>query len=222
MTVLTDIHLALRAEEFLEVQGAALRRPNMRDAALRALDRAAEIVAPAVVYDYFKVEACSGSQVRVAGVSFNLGRHAELLASAQEVLLAVATIGPQLEEEARVLQKAGQVLDAFLLGEAGVFAVGKLVEGCHGIVEMEAASRGWGVGAELAPGQLAGWAIAEQRLLCRLLDVAAIGVRVTDAGVLVPQKSASLMIGMGPEYESAVVHSPCKYCAMGDACRFRH
>jgi hypothetical protein len=222
MAARTDIQLTLRTEDFLEIQGAALRRPNMREAAARAVERATELVAPAAVYDYFRVLACSGTEVRVDRVTFNLGRHAALLAAAQEVLLAVVTIGPRLEEEARVLQKAGQVLDAYLLGEAGVYAVGELVERCHRIVEAEAASRGWGVGAELAPGQLAGWAIGEQRLLCSLLDVASIGVSVTDAGVLVPQKSASVMIGMGPDYESAVVHSPCMYCAMGDTCRFRH
>jgi cobalamin-dependent methionine synthase I len=78
------------------------------------------------------------------------------------------------------------------------------------------------VGAELAPGQLSGWAVAEQHELARLLDLGAIGVQVTESGMLVPQKSASLMVGMGPEYESAEVRSPCEYCDLGDTCRYRH
>ena len=78
------------------------------------------------------------------------------------------------------------------------------------------------MGAELAPGQLSGWSIAEQLLVAQLLDVAAIGVSVTESGILIPQKSASLMVGIGPEYESSEVRSPCEYCDVSDTCRFRH
>ena len=90
------------------------------------------------------------------------------------------------------------------------------------LVEKAAAERGWGVGAELAPGQLAGWDIAEQKLLTGLLDVESINVTVTDSGMLVPQKSASLMVGIGPEYKSTEVQTPCAYCDLRETCRFSH
>ncbi len=89
-----------------------------------------------------------------------------------------------------------------MLDAAGVHGVGKLIGMAHSIVEKDAAERGWGVGAELAPGQLSGWAISEQILVGRLLDLESIGVHVTESGMLVPQKSASIMVGVGPEYES--------------------
>jgi hypothetical protein len=109
-----------------------------------------------------------------------------------------------------------------MLDAGGVRCVGKLSALAHSIVEKEASERGWGVGAELAPGQLAGWDIAEQRLVTGLLDVASIGVCVTDSGMLVPQKSASLMVGMGPGYDSAEVSSPCAYCDLRETCRHSH
>ena len=109
-----------------------------------------------------------------------------------------------------------------MLDAAGVFAVGKLIERARSIVERYAAERHWGVGAELAPGQLSGWAIAEQSLVGRLLDFGSIGVRLTDSGMLVPQKSASMMVGIGPDYQSSEVRSPCEYCDLGETCRYRH
>ena len=175
-----------------------------------------------MVYDFLKVGVRTERKAQVGAALFDLGEHADLLERAELAFVAVLTIGPRLEEEARELQASGKALDSFLLGEAGVFVVGKLIEGAHHIVEREAASLGWGVGAELAPGQLAGWAIDEQKLLCGLLDVASIGVQVTASGMLVPQKSASVMVGIGPDYESAEVRSPCEYCDLGETCRYRH
>ena len=92
-----------------------------------------------------------------------------------------------------------------MLDAAGIYGVGKLIQMAHSIVEDDAAERGWRVGAELAPGQLSGWAIGEQKLVATLLDLGSIGVSITESGMLVPQKSASLMVGIGPEYESSEV-----------------
>jgi hypothetical protein len=222
MTTRMEFDFTLKLEEFLEAQGEALRRPGMHEAARQAMERAAELVDPALVYDLLKVGVRSGRKAEVGGALFDLGKHADLLTGAELAFTAVLTIGPRLEHEARELQASGKALDSFLLGEAGVFVVGKLIAGAHEIAEKEAAARGWGVGAELAPGQLAGWAIDEQKSLCGLLDVASIGVRVTESGMLVPQKSASMMVGIGPDFESTEVRSPCEFCDLGESCRFRH
>jgi hypothetical protein len=221
VTVSLDEPLALEVEPFLEAQGEALRRPELRRVASWAVDVAKSLIRPALVHDWFPVTA-DGAQVRVGGMELHLGRHRELLDRAQEALVGVATIGAALEQEARRLGQEGRTLEAFLLGEAGVFAVGLLAKRLHAVAEEEAARRGWGVGAELAPGQLAGWDVREQKLLCGLLDLGSIGVEVTPTGLLVPEKSVSLLVGIGPAYESTRVESPCRYCSQGTTCRYRH
>lgn len=213
--------LVLDVESFLEAQGDALRRPELRQVASWAVDAAKPLIRPALTYDWFPVAHDNG-RIRVGGVELHLGRHKDLLDRAEEALVGVATIGLALEREARRLAREGRTLEAFLLGEAGVFAVGLLAERLHGAAEAEAARRGWGVSAELAPGQLAGWDVQEQKLLCGLLDLTPIGVKVTATGLLIPEKSLSLLVGIGPDYESATVESPCRYCARGANCRWRH
>ena len=222
MSRLADIGLTLEAAVFLETQGEALRHEWAKEAAVRALADAEGLVQPALVYEWLPVEVVGRTQVRVGGLLMRVGNHADLLKPAREAFVCVTTIGPQLEERARELAAGGKAFDSYMLGEAGVYVLGMVMEKAHRLVEHEAADRGWGVGAELAPGQLAGWNVAEQRLLCSLLDVESIGVRVTEAGVLVPQKSASLLVGAGPGYESEEVRSPCDFCAQGDTCRYRH
>jgi hypothetical protein len=222
VTTLTDLELTIELADFLEAQGEALRHPRAKEAAARALEEAQGRVAPALVYDWLPVEVVGRTHAQVGEVLLRLGHHADLLASAREAFVCVVTIGPALEERARELAAAGETFDSYVLGEVGVYAVGSTMHRAHRLVEEEAGARGWGVGAELAPGQLAGWDVGEQKLLCSLVDVASIGVHVTDAGMLSPQKSASLMVGAGPDYVSHEVRSPCEFCDKGDTCRYRH
>lgn len=217
-----DIELQLDLAGFVEVQGEALRHPRAKESAERALAEAQGLVQAALVYDWLPVEVVDRTQVLVGGVRLRVGRHAGLLVPAREVFVCVCTIGRALEERARELAAAGETFDSYILGEVGVYAVGSLIYRARGVVEAEAAARGWGVGAELAPGQLAGWDVGEQNLLCSLVDVASIGVWVTEAGMLSPQKSASAMVGVGPDYESKEVRSPCDFCDKADTCRYRH
>lgn len=222
MPTLSAVPLALSSDAFLEVHGGALCRPGLRQVAAWAIAEAQTLITPALVYDWFPVTILGERRVKVGEAVLNLGRHADLMDRAQEALVAVATLGPLLEKRARGIGAEGRVLDGFVLGEAGVFAVGLLAGHAHTLAEEEAARRGWGVSAELAPGQLRGWDIGEQKSLCALLDVESIGVRVTETGLLVPQKSLSLMVGIGPGYESAEVRSPCEYCDRSETCRWRH
>ena len=141
---------------------------------------------------------------------------------AESACVAVCTIGSELEDEAKRLMASGRNLDGYMLGEAGVFALDTVMSRVRRLAEEEAAKHAWGVGTELAPGQLAGWALSEQKALCGQVDLAAIGVRLTEAGMLVPQKSASLLIGIGPGYTAATVCSPCDFCANRETCNWRH
>ncbi len=222
MTTLVAIDLALDSDEFIASQGEALQRPAMQQAARQAVSSAAELVSPGIVHDWFPVARRDHKKVEVGGVVFELGRHADLLGPARLAFLAVVTIGARLEAKSRELHASGKALDSLMLDTAGVFAVGKLIERTRRIVEKDAAERGWGVGAELAPGQLSGWAIGEQKLVGQLLDLGSVGVRVTDSGMLVPQKSASSMVGIGPDYASSEVRSPCEYCDLSETCHYRH
>jgi len=222
VTVLTDIDLDLDLETFLEAQGQALRRPQMLEVARSAIAEGGGLIAPALSYEWLPVGEVEDRRAEVGGIVFALGRHADLMVPAREALVSVVTIGARLEERARELGAAGRALESFVLGEVGVFAVGSLIQRTHRLAEEGAARLGWGVGAELAPGQLAGWDIEEQKLLCSLLELDPIGVTVTDTGMLVPQKSASVMVGIGPDYQSAEVRAPCEFCDVRDTCRWRH
>jgi hypothetical protein len=222
MPIITNTSPVLDFAKFEEQAGQRLQHETVRQAARQAVSQAEQLAHPAAAYEWLPVRRGEKDRVLLGGVELRLGRHANLLDQAHLACAAVCTIGSELEEEAKRLMAAGRNLDGYMLGEAGVFALDTVMAVVRRLAEAEAAKRAWGVGAELAPGQLAGWALSEQKTLCSELDLAAIGVHLTDAGMLVPQKSASLVVGIGPDYTTSQVCSPCDFCNNRETCAWRH
>jgi hypothetical protein len=222
MPIITIAMAALDFAKFEEQAGQRLQHETVRQAALRAVAQAELLAHPVTAYEWLPVQRGEKDRVLLGNVELRLGRHANLLDPAHLACAAVCTIGSELEDEAKRLVTAGRNLEGYMLGEAAVFALDTAMSVVRRLAEAEAAKRGWGVGAELAPGQLAGWALSEQKTLCSQLDLTAIGVRLTDSGMLVPQKSASLVVGIGPDYTASQVCSPCDFCNNRETCSWRH
>jgi len=222
MPVIADFHPALSVDALLHHQGRAAERPEVKVLAQWAIDEAQRLAAPAIAYEWFPVHAVEGGTARVGDALLHLGPHADLLAPAREALVSVCTIGKALEEQVQILLADDRLFESYLLDTAGVIALGAAGEPIGRILEEEAARRGWGVSRALSPGSLAGWTINDQKALCALVDLPAIGVAVTAAGILSPQKSGSALIAIGPEYTAHCVGSTCQFCELRHTCQFRH
>ncbi len=222
MPVITDPHPVLSVDDLLHYLGQAAERPKVNELAHWAIEEAQRLVTPAIVYEWFPVQALDSETVQVGDALLHLGPHADLLAPAREALVSVCTIGPALEEQVQRLLAEGRLFEGYLLDTAGVIALVAAGEPIGRIVEEEAARRGWGISRALSPGSLAGWTINEQRTLCELLDLSAIGVAITDAGILSPKKSGAGLVGIGPDYTAKCVGSTCHLCRLRYTCQFRH
>jgi hypothetical protein len=225
MPTLQDIPITLTAEQVIAAQGERRIRPKLLSDASEAIALGETLWQPLIVYDWFDVKDIEGEYVHLhtpnhpqCESTLHLGPKADLLDSAQRVLVSVVTIGPDLERRVQELQSSGDSLQAYLLDSVGVVALGAASESVRCLVEETAAERGWGVSPSLSPGSLVGWRLQGQRTLCSLLPLDAIGVRLSKHHVLEPHKSASGLIGLGPGYETTTVGSVCKYCALKDTC----
>ena len=201
VTILTGFELPMEEELFFEEQGGALKRPSMQEAARAALERARSWWRRRWPTTGSRCRCPNGGEAQVGGRGLP-SRPATPICSGkpESVLLALVTVGPRLEAESRRLQAAGKALDAYMLDAAGVFGVGLLIHKAHRIVEQEAARTAAGEwGPSWRPGQLSGWALSEQIIdrpdaRCRRHRAC----EVTASGMLVPQKSASLLVGHRP------------------------
>jgi len=247
MPVLRDIPIALTPDEIVQAQQSRRRTPRdttaMVRAAAEAIEMAGPLYAPAIVYAEFEIQQVDDERVRLvdlAGFALRLspkglgnlpgfalslslkgltvGPHADLLAPATRLLAAVYTLGPALEAQVEQLNRSGDMLAAYWLDTAGVMALGRVGQAVRCLAEERATAQRWGVSAALSPGSLVGWPLQGQRELCALLPLAEIGVRLNSRCVLEPHKSVSLVIGLGPGYDTGHVGSVCHLCALRDSC----
>jgi hypothetical protein len=225
MIVSSDIPITVTPEEVLLAQYLGRRRtfpPPIMESARRAIAMGQGLFSPATVYDEFAVEGIEGDELLLdAGggtARLRIGPKIDLLRPAGRVMAAVNTIGPALEEQVSKLHASGEALDAYMLDSVGVVALGAVGEAMRRRVESRALELGWGVSPALAPGSLVGWPLRGQRDLCGLLPLEAIGVQLNPHHVLEPHKSASTLVGLGPDYSSRRVGSVCRFCALAETC----
>lgn len=225
MPVLKDIEIELDAREVVLALHQGKKAPEtLVDETRDAVARTQGLLHPRALYEWVKVEKVHGEQVSVVrengggNAVLSVGPHADLMAKAERGLVSVVTIGEAIDRQIDELNKAGKVLEAYLLDSVGVVALAEVGKAIREYAEKEAASRGWGVSASLAPGSLQGWPITGQFALCALLPLEEIGVRLSESGVIVPFKSASGLIGLGSGYPSKKVGSVCRFCMRADTC----
>lgn len=223
--ILKDIPIELTVEQVIASRGKRQVRPALKQDAGEAIALAQTLWQPAAIYDWFDVYAIEGEQVQVTRTSMarekavlHVGPKSDLLAPATKILVSVGTIGSALEQQVHELQAAGESLKSYLLDSSGVVALGAVGDAVRCLAEETAAERGWGVSPSLSPGSLVGWRLAGQRELCALLPLDSIGVQLNSHSVLIPHKSVSGLIGLGPGYDSTRVGSVCKYCALRKTC----
>ena len=200
-------------------------RPSLLRDAEEAIKLGETLWQPRAVYDWFDVHAVEGERVKISSSNESyheaelcIGPKADLLEGAEQVLISVGTIGPDLEEHVAELHQARETLKAYILDSAGVVALGVIGQAVRCLVEETAADKGWGVSPGLSPGSLAGWPLRGQRDLCALLPLDAIGVQLNRYTVLEPHKSTSGLVGLGPGYDTHQVGSMCKYCDLYQTC----
>lgn len=193
-------------------------------AVARAWELARGIITPRMITRWLEVLGVEEGLVLVRPLEggavsrLDLGPRAGLMAPARLAQVAACTIGSGLDRRVERLRAEGREQEARYLDSVGVVALGEVADLCRRLVEQEAARRGWGVSLCLMPGSLQGWDLAGQRDLCVLLDLKALGARLLPNHFLVPHKSSTSLIGLGPGYEAEKVESACRWCHLAASC----
>jgi len=217
-TTITDFEILLRVDHILEGQGipASQASAPLLAAAQDVVAEAQQLLAPAALYIILPVRHFEHQQIVLEnGASFSGSLMARALAGATEVALAVCSIGPALEERMTGLFAEGDAVRALALEGAGIAAV-RQVANTVGVRICDAATaRGLNVGMRASPGQ-EGWAIQQQRVLFSLIPAEQIGVRLTSSCLMLPRKSVSFVMGLGPEMRADTV--PCDFCSKRERC----
>lgn len=220
MRILTDIDISLDLEEVLEGQGIppSRARPGVIAEARDVLEEARGLIEPAALYTVVPVRDFHHQTIVLDdGAAFEGPLAARALAGAEKIALAVCTIGPALEERMNQLF-AEDPVRAMALDGAGTAALRGVSRAVVAEVRGIAEEHGWGSGMRAQPGQ-EGWSIWQQRVIFERLPADEIGVGLTDSCLMIPRKSVSFVVGMGPDMRPDAV--ACDFCSKRHRCPWR-
>ncbi len=128
--------------------------------------------------------------------------------------IGLATIGKALEARVTECGAGEQPLDALLLDAIGSVAAEAVTNAINARICSYATGAGHNPAPRISPGY-GGWSIGSQPALLSLLPAAAVGIELTEQGMMVPHKSVSFAVRFrSTTSTSRTLLSRCMRCGM--------
>jgi len=226
MPILSDIKIKLDAEELITYLNGGNSSRKLVAKAEEILNESRSLLQPAAVYEQIKILEVTNNAVLCSGINapkvwLSMGPCSELMKKAAAAITSVVTIGFELDKRVKNLNLQGDYLSAYLMDAIGLIALDQAVSKIQRTAATEAEKNMCGTGPFLSPGSIDGWPLSEQKKFCSLVPIDQINVQLNKSNVLVPLKSVSGIIGIGPEYSSGKTESICRFCTQSLSCRIR-
>ena len=176
------------------------------------IEHAHNLFRPSYTYSIIDIKWIQGSLVFVNNlIIFESQELVRLLEHCHKVAVLIATIGIPLEEKVRQMSEDGRILQAAVLDAIGSSAVEGLVDLVYSRINEEASDIGLSISRRFSPGYC-DWDLKQQKELFEAVDGNAVEVRLTDQGLMIPQKSISGIIGIGVSKSALENYNPCEAC----------
>jgi hypothetical protein len=164
------------------------------------------------------VEIASGT-VSFNGLEFATGPIiTSQLKRSTSLALFVATAGPRLEQWSGELMAGGDMMRGYIVDAIASEYVEQASVWLEKRIAGHVESRGWKITNRYSPGYC-DWAVSEQHKLFSLLPEKFCGITLTESALMVPIKSMSGIIGLGPDVERGAFQ--CSICDLKDCFRRR-
>lgn len=217
--IISEFEIKLNATNILKGQGIDPERASKRlfDTAEAVIDEAESLLRPAAIYTVVDVLELEHQTVRFAGGEFAGSLVQKSVAGAEQLYVAVCTIGETLEKRIDQVMTEDPV-KAITLDGAGITALRKVSLTVEDLISKETCALNLSLGMRTQPGQ-EGWPIEQQREVFKLLPCDEIGVRLTESCLMIPRKSVSFVIPRGKDLSDA--KAPCDFCSKRSRCEWR-
>ena len=210
--VIVSKPIDIDSQQVLHNMGYADCEPPARIASLvdEYVDNVHYLIEPSYSYVIRDIELVYGSGAAIEGwITFGSEVVARLLEKCEKVAVFVLTIGSYLEEVVDQLTDDGLILQATVLDAVGSGAVEKLADFVQDRIRVLAGSQGLYVSRRFSPGYC-DWDVKQQRMVFQAMNGDSAGATLTEGYLMLPQKSISGIIGIGPR--KVEKYNPCKTC----------
>lgn len=224
MQIKCDFELVFDPQEYIDLYGDHLRRlierPGVREDFEQVFSQDVMIFDPVACYDSFRIDNCLHDRFELqGGERIGGGPVMEVLRGAEELVVAVCTIGPAVDEKVRAYQAQKEHFKAIMLDEVASWAVDQVRQGLYLYLEEELQAKDWRASTMLSPGESA-WSVDDQRVIFEILDATEIGVSLNDSCLMIPLKSLSMIMGVGSQPMGVEGMMNCDFCSMQERCRY--
>jgi len=188
--------------------------PSPRIASLldECMGLARQLLQPTYSHTFKTIRDIRGSKVFIEdGLVLEGSSISQLLRRCAKVAVFVLTVGGAVEELAGRLADEGQIVKAYVLDAVGSTAAERLAELVQDSIAAAAGAEGLCISRRFSPGYC-DWDIGQQEMVFGALGGDFAGVRLTEDCLMLPQKSVSGIIGVGPCGEGVETYNPCLTC----------
>ncbi len=123
----------------------------------------------------------------------------------------LVTIGSHLEETAGRLAEDGLIVQSYVLDAIGSEAVEGVATFVEEMTRKMALEDGLVISNRFSPGYC-DWDISQQKVIFEAVNGDSIGVYLTEQCLMMPRKSISALIGIGPAEGDVESYNPCRTC----------
>lgn len=224
-----DFSVKPTEQEMLKILGKSSGRILGAEQNRRAFEEAGkeliELVKPVALWNKFPVRQFTHDRVVLEnGVKIGGGPVVTVVCGAEELILAICSIGSDVETKAKKYMKNGDVMKGIFLDTMASWAVDMVRKRfCEWAKEYFLSEFKLKSSVMLSPGE-SEWDVKEQAVIFKLLEeeAAPAGISISKSGVLFPVKSISLLIGLGSDRLGVEEGSNCDFCSLRARCRYRH
>jgi hypothetical protein len=169
---------------------------------------------------FHRLISIEGDRLEVAGGVILRGINLVRTFHGSEVLCTgLVTIGSALEENVRKLFADNELAMGLMLDSVGSEAAEGAAIALDEIVTRISRDHHWERTPRMSPGY-GSFEIHQQASLFKLLESHGTGVTLTPSFIMLPQKSISFVVGLGPHVRHFKHLSPCRVCDLAD-CQVR-
>ena len=180
------------------------------------VENAYHLIEPSYSYVIRDIEWVQGSIAFIEdSIIFKSQVIAQLLEQCEKVAVFLVTISKHLEETAYRLAEDGLMVQAAVLDAIGSVAVEKTADFVQDRIRESVSAQGLVTSRRFSPGYC-DWDIGQQRMVFWAVNGDKVGVHLTGECLMVPQKSISGIIGIGPGSSNVENYNPCKTCRKPD------
>jgi hypothetical protein len=130
---------------------------------------------------------------------------------ADEVAFSVCTIGEQLPSKVVSLFNEGNLVEGTILDAIGSIAADALADKVNEIINDHAFNNSNETTLRYSPGYCS-WPLSGQSVIFDVLNVDTINVKLTESYLMLPVKSVSFAVNIGPNVSKSAWENRCRTC----------